>query len=186
MQKNNHLDIHKSIETGNLETISKKGLFDNIDLLLNLLLFTCLTLALFFMINIELKIQTLPDRIFSSLLIILLIVIVYGAYRKIVENKLSYIKHDLTRTNIKRIIHNLLSDLDKKSIVETDELLIGSKIRSYYQITYTFIITKDKLYFNITNQFPKLNPPVIFGHLFLKLDLKELIEQAELNRNVNP
>lgn len=186
MQKNSYIDIYKSIESGNLKTISKKGIFDYIELILSLLFFASMALVLCFMIETELKIQTLPDKIFSFLLMVLLTLTIYGTYRKIIENKLSYVEHNLTKTNIKRIILNHLSDFDKKSITETEELLIGNRIRSYYQVTYTFIITKDKIYYNIKNHFSELNPPIFFAHLFLKRDLQKLIKQTGPNKNINP
>ena len=185
MQRNIYVDINKSIQTGNLTTVSKRGMFEYFELIFTLVIFGNLSLAIYFIIEIELKIKRVPDQIFGVLLIMLLMLTFYGAYRKIVERKLSHIQHDLTKTNIRRIILNHL-DLDKSSIIEVDELLMGYKTYSYYHIAYTFIIKKDKIYFNITNQFPKLNPPVFFGHIFLKRDLEKLIRQAEPNKNANP
>lgn len=187
MQRNIYIyiDINKSVKTGNLTTISKRGMFEYFELLFTLVIFGNFSLAIIFLIEIELKIKKVPDQIFGVLLIILLMLALFGAYRKIVERKLSSIQHDLTKTTIRKIILNHL-DLDKSSIVEVDELLMGNKTYSYYHIAYTFIIKKDKIYFNMTNQFPKLNPPVFFGHIFLKRDLEKLIRQAEPNKNANP
>jgi hypothetical protein len=185
MQRNIYVDINKSIQSGNLTTISKRGIFEYFELLFTLVIFGNLSLAIVFLIEIELKIKKAPDQIFGILLFIPLMLALFGAYRKIVERKLSYIQHGLTKTNIRKIILNHLN-LDKSSIIDVDDLLMGNKTYSYYHIEYTFIIKKDKIYFNITNQFPKINPPVFFGHLFLKRDLEKLIRQAEPNKNYNP
>ncbi len=166
--------------------LEKKNLWYYLDLIFSIIVFCNLTFVLFMLISQEIKIATIPDRIFTVILSILLVLCLYGIYRKTVEYKLSYVTHDLTRTSIKRIIYNHLTDIDKSSIIETEELYRVKKMKSYYYTEYVFIITKDKAYFNITNHFPKLNPPILFSHIFLKRDLQKLIDQAVSGRNTNP
>lgn len=184
MQRQGYIDIKKSIATGNLTTVTKRGFIDYFELIFTLLVCCNFSIALSFLILAQLKIKRLPDQIFCVLLILLLILTVYLAYRKIFGRKLSSIEYDLTKKSIQKIILNHI-DLDKNSIVEVDDLLMGNKIYSNYFISYTFIIKKDKIYFNLINQFPKFNLPVLFRHIFLKRDLERLIRQAEFNKNAN-
>ncbi len=177
MQRQNYIDINKSIKTGYLSTFEKKDFWFYGDLFFTIIFLCNMTLALCIAINTELKIATIPDRIFTTILSILLVLCLYAIYRKAFEFKLSNITHNLTRTSIKRIIDNHLTEIDKSSIIETKELYIIKKIKSYYYTEYVFIITKDKTYFNITNHFPKLNPPILFSHIFLKRDLQKLVNQ---------
>ena len=144
MQRNTYIDINRSIETGNLKTNSKKGFFEYFEIIFTLIILSEFCFALSFIINTELKIKRVPDQIFAVLLILLFILALYAGYRKIAESKLSCIQHGLTKTNIRSIILNHL-DLDKSSIIEIDELLMGNKTYSYYHIAYTFIIKKDKI-----------------------------------------
>lgn len=183
MQRQNYIDINKSIKTGYLSTLEKKDFWFYGDFFFTIIVLCNMTFFLCMLIDIELKIATIPDRIFTVILSMLLVLCIYAIYRKAFEYRLSDITHNLTRTSIKRIIYNHLTDIDKSSIIETKEIYRIKKVKSYYYIEYVFIITKDKTYFNITNHFTKLNPPILFSHIFLKRDLQRLVNQALSRRN---
>ena len=186
MQRQDFININKSIDTGYLTTVEKKSFWLYGELAFTILVFCNIAFAFCLLILEELKISNIPDRIFTILLVVLLALTLYGIYRIIVEHKLSFFTHNLTKTNIKRIIFNHLTDLDKASVIETDDLVIAKKIKSYYYVEYVFLIKKDKVYFNITNHFPKLNPPIFFSHLYLKRDLQKLVDLAVPIYNANP
>lgn len=186
MHTQNYIDIEKSIKTSYLTAFEKKDFWFYSDLIFTIIVLCNSTFALCMIINLELQITNIPDRIFTIILFILLLLSLYAIYRKLVEYKLSLITHSMTKSAIKRIIYSHLTDTDKASIIETEELYRLKEMKSYYYTEYVFIITKDKVYFNITNHFPKLNPPVLFSHLFLKRDLQRLVNQAVSGRNANP
>jgi hypothetical protein len=178
MLENSYVDIEKSLSKGKIVLALKKSWYDNAETI-----FVTFFLLSFsfgqFIFGLEcIKYNDLPDRIFTMLLFTASLIALFGAYRKLFENKLSVIKHSVTKSNMKRLILNYFRDIHKRDIIENGDCTVIKKEFSYSYKIYTFISTDDVLYFNILNFYPRANLPVIFDHLFLKRDLQKLADKS--------
>lgn len=178
MLENSYIDIEKSLSKGKIVLALKKRWYDYIETIFGT--FFLLTFSFGqFIFGLEcVKYNDLPDRIFTSLLFTASLIALYGAYRKLFENKLSVIKHSLSKSKMERVIVNYFRDINKRDIIENGDCIVIRKEFSFSYKIYTFINTDNVLYFNILNFYPRANPPVIFDHLCLKRNLQKLADKS--------
>ena len=174
MKGNSYVDIEQSVSLGKVVLTLKKSWFYYFDLI-----FTILILLVFAFAQILIGLDCFknlgaPDKIFGILLFIIGAIALFGIYRKLVESKLLVVEHKLSKSKVKQLLLEYFKDINGKNIIETSNCIVLHKQFSYYSKLYTFIIIDNYLYFNIVNQYPKTNPPVIIDHILLRDDLKKL------------
>jgi hypothetical protein len=125
--------------------------------------------------NGSLRYRDFPDRVFTIIIFVTAIASLYGAYRKLFENKLTRVNHSLTKAKLKSLIYKYFNELNKNDIIENKDCIVIRKKISYYQKQYTFILNDTFLYFNILRFHWRMNPPVIFDHLWLKWHFKKIL-----------
>ncbi len=102
----------------------------------------------------------------------------YGLYRKLTETRLIYIETLFTQHRNKKLLVDFLKLKGYDIFRDSKEVIIATNEESLsfnmlWTKTFTFIISERKIYFTIVKNYPKVSPPVLFTHLFLKADLKK-------------
>lgn len=173
-----YIDIYKSITEGKLIFFEKKKFMYYLDkylMMIYLFGFSLMQLALAFE---SFKNPGIPDKIFGVILVLTSIITWFAVYRKFVDLKLLAVRHDLTKTKVKRLIKELFNDDNSNLILETDNCLILQRKFEYYYKEYTFLIDSHFLYFNLLNFYPKMNPPVVLDHFTLRDQLKKSFDNS--------
>ena len=176
--EDSYLDIEKSLSKGSIVLVAKRQWDYYSDMIITILVLIGLGFGLT-VFGLEcFKNPGLPDKIFSIILFIISATSLFGVYRKITQNKFLIIDHSLSRSKVKKIIINYFDEVPRNNIDENGDSIVVKKYFSYYYRLYSFISIDSKLYINIRNFNQKGgHMPVIFGHFFLKNDLKKIINK---------
>ena len=169
-----YIDIEKSIETGRL--VSKKdwlAILDRIVFSFLLIAFVTYPSLIYFQADI----QNSNEKIIGYIIFPIIIVFgLYSLYRKAFENSLTSVDTVLGRHKTKKLLLEFLNDKGYDNFRQSTDIVIVNieenlSFNNLWTKTITFIITDNKIYFNIVKNYPRLNPPVLFAHLFLKADI---------------
>jgi hypothetical protein len=175
-----YIDTAKSIEKGRL--IASLNWLDNIDKITDRIVFSLLLISFvgsLSLIYFQGEIKNSNEKAIAYVVFPVVISLgLYSLFRKITESKLISIETHFGRHRNKELLlafleqngYDIYRDSKEIVIVDVEESLSFNKI---WKKTITFILADNKIYFNITKKYPILNPPVLFTHLFLKLDLKK-------------
>ena len=174
------IDIKKSIETGWL--IQPRTWFDKIEFGI-FFVFPCAFLISLPVLIVQTKHPNANERPFVYFIFPLMIALsIYSIYRKIFENKLSVVETNLPQAQCHKILDGFirLQVVDKidhfqNGIITTKESSIS--YNDSRAIITTYIITDNRLFFNIVRKNPKISFPVFFQHFFLKHKLRKLFRE---------
>ena len=108
----------------------------------------------------------------------------YSAYRKAFQNKLTTIETGLTNFKSKEILLEFINTQNYNKVTKYADVIIVNEELSFSfngsrTKTITFLITNNKILFNIVKETPKISPPVLFQHLFLKKQIRKFFEKSK-------
>jgi hypothetical protein len=119
------------------------------------------------------------DRIFSIIVLFIILFALYGLYRKIFENRLTVIITDLTREKIKALLTVYFENKGYEFkaeryciIARQDESL---SFNNNYSKQITIIYKDNYVGFVMTKNFRKVSPPVFISHYIVLQHLRRLL-----------
>jgi hypothetical protein len=183
-----YIDIESSINTRRL--VCKHSWLDILDKVVFCML--CISMMAYpSLLLFKTDISNPNDKVLAFTILPLAILFgMYGLYRKLTETKLLRIETSFARHKNKEMLlaflkqrgHEIFRQNKEVIIVTNEEDLSFNKL---WTKTITFIISDKVILFNIVKNYPKLNPPVLFSHLFLKRDLKKFVAGYETNESAS-
>ena len=177
------INLLKSIETGKL--IRKDDWFDFIDTIsfavfpIALMLYSLIALS-------QINFDNPKDR--TSFIVLLSPIVflsaLYGLYRKLMEDRLSFIETHFGQHKNHEVLCEFLQEFSYDIFQSSkDVITVNEESELSYDGLWskdiTFIICERKIYFNIVRDYPIINPPVLFSHLILKHDLKKYFSKIQ-------
>jgi hypothetical protein len=109
---------------------------------------------------------------------------IYGIYRVFQQKKFLKIFTGLSKVNNKIIVLDFLKHRNytiKRQTVYSVYIIEEAtlSINNMWTTHIDFKIEENYILFNMQNHYPRINPPVFFGHLFLKSDIKSFIAEKK-------
>ena len=178
MSRLSYIDREGSIAVGKL--LMNRSRLDKIDHIADKVIWSALFLGLILyptIVYFHISISNSNDRAVAFVVFPFIILVgVYGLYRKLTENNLIVIETSWLKQKNKEYLLEFATKSGYEVIEEGTDILILNveESLSYDKVwtkTITFIINDGRIYFNIVKRYPKSNPPVFFTHLILKADL---------------
>lgn len=179
-----YIDIERSISRSRL--VYKRSWLDILDkVVFSVLCISMMTYPSLVLFRTDLNNPN--DKVLAMTILSLAILFgLYGLYRKLTETKLLRIETSFARHKNKEMLLAFLKQRsheifrqNKEVIIVTDEEDLS--LNKLWTKTITFIISDQVILFNIVKNYPKLNPPVLSSHFFLKRDLKKFVADYEMN-----
>jgi len=175
-----YIDTKNSIAKGRLSY--KQGRLDKTERIVDTITWSILCSALMFyptLAYFHVNINSSNDRTVAFVFFPLIFLFgLYGLYRKLVENNLMSINTSCPKQKGKEYLHEFLKQKGYEVYKENKDIVIVNveeslSFNNLWTKTTTFIVDDNKIYFAMTKNYPKLNPPVFFSHWFLKTDLRK-------------
>ena len=177
------INLSKSIETGKL--IRKDDWFDVIDgISFAVIPFAIMLSALLGLVQINFHNPKDRASFLTILLPIVFLLALYGLYRKLKENRLTFIETPFSQIKNHEVLCEFLQEFSYDIFQSSKDIIIVNEeselsFDGLYTKDITFIICERKIYFNIVRDYPIINPPVLFSHLIMRCDLKKYFSKIQ-------
>ncbi len=180
MSNLSYIDTKKSIELGRL--IVNKSTLDKVEDITDIIVWSTLCIVLisfptfaYFQVTIQNSNDIFIAFIFFPLMISFGL---FSLYRKLIEKRLIKIDTSLSRHKNRQYLLDFFNSKGYEVITKNNDAIIVNieeslSFNNIWTKEISFLIDDNSIYFTMTKNYPRLNPPVFFSHRYLKADLKK-------------